>query len=76
MIYKQCTVPAIEVTHTYTYHYGCVPGGVLRDDDTVALLLPLWRLVLDIGDGDCQLHRRVSVPTISGNDFPCDVSPL
>lgn len=35
-----------------THHDGCIPGGVFRDDDTVALRLPLRRLVLHVGNRD------------------------
>lgn len=60
----------------HTYNYGCVPGCVFRDDDTVALLLPLWRLVLYVGDGDCQLHRSASVSAVSRYDVSRDIGSL
>lgn len=59
-----------------TYHYRSVSGSVFRDDDTVALFLPLWRLVLHVGDGDSQLHRSASVSSVSRYDVPCDIGSL
>ena len=63
-------------SYMLTYHDGCVPGSVFRDDHTVALLVPLRRLVLHVGDGDCQLHRGASVTPVSRYDVPCDVGSL
>lgn len=60
----------------HVYHDRRVSGSVLRDDNVVALLFPLWRLVFDIGDGDCELHRTVSTSPIGCYDVTCDVSPL
>lgn len=59
-----------------THDDGRVPGGVLGHDDAVALLLPLGRLVLHVGDGDGQLHRGASVAAVCGDDVPGDVGPL
>lgn len=60
----------------HTYDYGCVPGHVFRDNRTVALLLPLWGLVLYVGDGNSQLHRSASVSAVSRYDVPCDKGSL
>lgn len=59
-----------------THDDGRVPGRVLGHDDTVALLLPLRRLVLHVGDGDRQLHRGASVPAVRRYDVPGDVASL
>lgn len=59
-----------------THNNGRVPGGVLGHDDTVALLLPLRRLVLHVGDSDGQLHRRASVAAVRRYDVPGDVGSL
>jgi len=59
-----------------TYHDGCVSDGVFWYDHAVAVLVPLWRLVLHVGNGDGQLHRTAPVPTVSSHNFPGDVGPL
>lgn len=59
-----------------TYDYGRVPGCVFGDHDAVVVLLPLRRLVLYVGDGDCQLHRRAPVSAVGGHDVPGDIGPL
>lgn len=59
-----------------THHYGRVPGRVLRHDDAVALLLPLGRLVLHVGNGDRQLHRGAPVPAVRRYDLTGDVGSL
>lgn len=59
-----------------THDDGRVPCCVLGHDDTVALLLPLRRLVLHIGDSDRQLHRGASVPAVCRYDVPGDVASL
>lgn len=61
---------------TPTYHYGRVSDSVFRYDHAVAVLVPLWRLVLHVGNGDGQLHWAAPVPTVRSNNFPGDVSPL
>lgn len=43
-------------TPTLMYRDGCVSNSVFWYDHTVTVFLPLWRLVLNIGDGDGQLH--------------------
>ncbi len=58
------------------YHDGCVSDSVFWYDHTVAVFLPLWRLVLNVGDGDRQLHWTAPVPPICSHDFPGDVGPL
>lgn len=58
------------------YHNGCVSDGVFWYDHAVAVLVPLWRLVLHVRDGDSQLYWTAPVPTICSNYFPGDVSPL
>lgn len=60
----------------HAYHYRCVPGSVLRYDNTVAFFFPLRGLVLHIGDGDCQLHRSAAISTIGCYDIPCNIGPL
>ena len=52
-----------------THHYLRVPDGVLWDSDQVLGLLPLWRLVVDVGDGDAKVHPAASVAPISGDDL-------
>lgn len=59
-----------------THDNGRVPGCVLGHDDTVALLLPLRRLVLHVGDSDRQLHRGASVTAVCRDDVPGDVGSL
>lgn len=59
-----------------THDDGRVPGCVLRHDDTVALLLPLRRLVLHVGDSDRQLYRGAPVPAVCRYDIPGDVGSL
>lgn len=59
-----------------THDDGCVSSGVFRDDDAVALLLPLRGLVLHIGDGDRQLHRSAFVSPVGRNDVTRDVGSL
>lgn len=59
-----------------TYHNWSVSDSVFRYDDLVFVFLPLWRLVLHISDGDCQLDWTAPIPSICSNDLPADVGPL
>lgn len=70
--------PASANHHTPSpaYHNGCVSDSVFRYDHAVAVLLPLRRLILHIGDGDGQLHRTAPVPPVCSHDFPGDIGPL
>lgn len=70
------SAPSTFSLNQYTYDYGRVPGGVFGDHDAVVLLFPLRRLVLYVGDGDRQLHRRASVSAVGSHDVPCDIGPL
>lgn len=69
-MYATCHTP------TPMYHDGCVPDSVFLYDHAVAVFLPLWRLVLHIGDGDRQLHWTAPVSPICSHNFPGDEGPL
>lgn len=64
LIYFQFFLMTVHLFHlcaryhipTLMYHDGCVSDGVFWYDHTVAVLVPLWRLVLHIGNGDGQLY--------------------
>lgn len=49
-------LPVLPVLVIITHHYLGISDGVLRDSDPVLLLLPLWRLVVDVGDDHRQIH--------------------
>ncbi len=58
------------------YHNWSVSDSVFRYDDLIFVLLPLWRLVLHVSDGDCQLDWTALIPSICSDDLPADVGPL
>lgn len=58
------------------YHNWIVSDSVFRYDDLIFVFLPLWRLVLHVSDGDCQLDWTALIPSICSDDLPADVGPL
>lgn len=58
------------------YHNRSVSDGVFRYDHGVALLVPLRRLVLHVGDGDRKFHWAAPVAAVCGHNFSGDVGPL
>lgn len=59
-----------------SYHDRSVSNGVFWDDHAVAVLLPLRRLVLYVGDGDRKLHSAAPVAPVCSHYLPSDKSSL
>lgn len=59
-----------------THDYLGVPYGVLRHRDPVLLLLPVRRLVVDVGDDDGELHGAAAVPSVRCHDLLVDPGRL
>lgn len=49
-----------------------VSHGVFGHGDPVLGLLPVWRLVVDVGDDDRQLHRAAAVASVRRHDLLVD----
>lgn len=65
-----------DVPASASHHDLGVSGGVLGDSQPVLGLLPLRRLVVDVGDEDGQVHGAAAVASVRRHDLAHDPGRL